>query len=491
MTKLKHSLFVALLAISAISCEDILTDVKPATSLTGDAVLSTAAGVEALRASMYSKIRANFGYTTLYLLGPSALADETRNRPGQSRFDDLNTNSSTDGRTSSLTEWGGTYSIILDANLLINNIPDGVLAAGLKERYRGEALAIRAFAMHHLARTISYEPTQTAARGFDLSIVIRTTPTVIAADADNRPRSTVAEVYTQIRADIAEAKTLLAGVTATNTNNVYANLNFVQALEARVELYAGNWSAASTAAQAAITGSGRSLANTATAVANMFSRATSVETIFRITPNANTEQIGGSNVNNGPAAYTSDQWVAQIPTQKVLGLYAAGDHRLAGWYIPCFNRAGNAAAPGCGTVNTAGVALAKYYGRNTNLSDDLHYMRLGELYLIWAEAAAKAANDPNAGVAPLTTLRTARNAGAVPAGALASMADFENFILEERMRELVGEGHRFYDLKRLGRDIVNVDNSVKIRADSYRMLGYIPAGVISLPGSLITQNPGY
>lgn len=490
MTKLKHSLFVAFLALGVMSCEDILTDVKPSTSLTGETVLSTASGVEALRASMYSKIRANFGYTTLYLLGPSALADETRNRPGQSRFDDLNTNSSTDGRTSSLTEWGGTYSIMLDANLLINSIPDGLFPAATKDRYRGEALAIRAFVMHHLVRTLGYEPTQTAARGFDLGIVLRTTPTIVAADADNRPRSTVAETYTQIRADLAEAKTLLAGVTATNTNNVYANLNFVQALEARVELYAGNWSAASTAAQAAITGSGRSLANTSAAVTNMFARASAVETIFRITPNANTEQIGGSNVNNGPAAYTSDQWVAQIPTQKVLSLYEAGDHRL-GWYIPCFNRAGNAAAAGCPTINTAGLALAKYYGRNTNLSDDLHYMRLGELYLIWAEAAAKAANDPNAGVAPLNTLRAARGASATPAGALTTLAAFEDFILEERMRELIGEGHRFYDLKRLGRDIVNVDNSVKIRADSYRMLGFIPTGVITLPGSLITQNPGY
>lgn len=491
MTKLKHILFISMLSIGVMSCEKILTDVAPAGSLTGDVILNSPDGIIALRASMYSKIRASFGHTTLYLIGPSSIADEMRNRPGQSRFDALNTAGSDDGRTDGLTDWGNAYSIILDANILINSIPDGVVTDALRDRYRGEAFAIRAFMMHHLVRTIGYEPTQTAAQGFDLGIVIRTNPTFTIPDADNRPRSTVAETYAQIRADIAEAKTLLATYPANNTNNVYANLNFVQGLEARVELYAGNWAAAAAAAQAAITGSGRSLANTATAVAGMFSRASSVETLFRIIPNANTEQIAGSNVNNGPAAYTSDQWVAQIPTQKVLNLYEAGDHRRAGWYIPCFNRAGNAAAPGCNSVNTGALALAKYYGRNGNLSDDLHYMRLGELYLIWAEAAAKDAGSPAAGVGPLNDLRAARGASVTPPSALLSLTAFEDFILEERMRELIGEGHRFYDLKRLGRDIVNIDGSPKIRADSYRMLGYIPAGVVALTGSQIVQNPGY
>jgi hypothetical protein len=133
-------------------------------------------------------------------------------------------------------------------------------------------------------------------------------------------------------------------------------------------------------------------------------------------------------------------------------------------------------------------------------------MRTAELYLILAEAQAKGGDLP-AGVQALNTLREARNASTYSTGDFANLTEFEDEILDERMRELFAEGHRFYDLKRLGRDIPNAVNpdgdvlpignqEIKMRGDSYRVLARIPDGVIStsiVDGAepLVIQNPGY
>lgn len=492
MKVFKHTLIALLVAVSATSCEEWIVDVEPSTSLSGEVVLNSADGVAAVRASMYSKMRASFDFTTEYFIGASSQADELRLRPTRTRFQDLNIITDNDGNTTGIATWGDAYNVIQDANLLISAVPEGVVPAATLDRYRGEALAIRAFVMHHMVRSLGYEPTQTAARGFDLGIVLRTEPTLTVDDADIRPRSTVAEVYTQIRNDLRDAEALLAGVAPTNANNVFANVSFVQGVAARVELYAGNWAQARDKAAAAIASSGRSLASTAAAVDGLFNPAGASEAIFRVVVDPATEPIAGSNINSGPAGYTSDQWVAQIPTQKLMALYEAGDHRL-GWYETCRIRAqNNQAVTNCAPTNTGNLMITKFYGAKGNFADDLPYMRLAELYLIQAEATAKAANSADAGLTALNALRTARNASTVAAGTFASLTAFEDYILEERMRELVAEGHRFFDLKRLGRDIPNTaPNSIKLRFDSHRMLGYIPAGVVSLSEGQILQNPGY
>ncbi|MFU8859745.1 MAG: RagB/SusD family nutrient uptake outer membrane protein [Cyclonatronaceae bacterium] len=494
MKKLKLSKYIAVtvLLLAFTGCNDILEKVEPSTSVSGEVALTSPDAVRAIRASMYSKIRASFDHTTEYMVGPGAFADETRNRPGSTRFSNLNQAFGTSG-LAHLGNWGESYDIIQDANLLIGAIEPGVLPDADLNRFRGEAYAIRAYVMHHLARTYGYEPGRTGQgpeADWNLSVIIRTEPTLDLSDADKRPRSTVSDVYAQMLADLQQAKTLLAGV---NANNTFVTEAFVDAVTARVNLYAGNWAAASTAAQAAITNSGRPLVNTADGVAGMFyeNDGNHPEAILKLIVDPNTEPIGGSNVNNGLAAYTSDQWVAQIPTQFVIDKYEAGDYRLAGWYRDCLtNQTTGAAANGCADINDLAAAVTKWNGRKGNLADDIPLIRVAEMYLIWAEAAAKAANNPASGQAPLAALRTARNAGAVPASALANMTAFEDFILDERIRELIVEGHRFWDLKRLGRDVRNPDDTIKMFANAYRILAPIGAALINV-NELLVENPGY
>jgi starch-binding outer membrane protein, SusD/RagB family len=481
---------VAILLAGLMGCNDILENVEPPTSVSFEVALSNADAVLAVRASMYSAMRASFDYTTQLMIGPGALADETYNRPGSTRFNNLNEAIGTSG-TVHLTAFGSSYGIIRNANLLIGGIQPGAVTDAQANQFRGEALAIRSFAYFNLARTYGYEPGRTGMgpqANWNQSAILRLVPTLDIAQAAPQARATVDEVYAQILSDLAEAKTLLAGQ---NANNAYVTEAFIDGLRARVNLYAGNWAAAATAAQAAISNSGRSLVNTAAGVNTMFNQR-NPEALFEIVVNPNTEPIGGNNTNDGLAAYTSIQWVAQVPTNAVVSLYDAADFRLLGWYDDCVTaqRGLGAAAVGCDAINTISSSLTKWNGYKGNLADDIPYMRVGEMYLIWAEAAAKAANSPASGQTPLQALRDARNAGPIPASALTSMQAFEDFILQERMRELIGEGHRFYDLKRLGRDIPNRNGTIKIRADSYRILAPFGTGAQNV-NPLLVENPGY
>lgn len=495
MKKLKIIKYVVItvLIVAFSGCTDILEDVDPSTSLSGDLALTSPAGVDAVRTSMYSKLREAFSYTTEYFVGPSAFADETRFRPGSGRYEELNNATGTSG-VDNIGNWGDSYNIIQDANLLIGGVEEGVLDSETLNQYRGEAYAIRAFVYHSLVRAYGYEPgnfSMGPEGNWDTGVVIRTEPVITLNDVDNRPRSSVPEVYEQIFSDLNQAKSLLAG---RNTDNTYVTEAFVDGVAARANLYAGNWAEAASSAQNAINNFTGGLQNTEATVANMFNENLGghPEALFKIVVNPDTENSTGGNtfVNNGPAGYTSDQWVAQLPTQFLIDKYSEGDYRL-GWYQPCAEAQRIGSPPSsCDAINTSGFSIIKFNGVKGNAVDDLPYIRVAEMYLIWAEAAAKANNSPAAGIAPLQQLRDARNAGPVPNAALGNITAFEDEILDERMRELAVEGHRFFDLKRLGRDIRNPDGSIKMRADSYRILAPIGDGLINVNPELV-ENPGY
>ena len=78
-----------------------------------------------------------------------------------------------------------------------------------------------------------------------------------------------------------------------------------------------------------------------------------------------------------------------------------------------------------------------------------HVIRLADVYLIRAEAMAEIAQDPSQGNADINSLRT-RVGMADFDGTGLSMTDFRSALLAERSAELSMEGHRFFDLTRLG-----------------------------------------
>lgn len=127
---------------------------------------------------------------------------------------------------------------------------------------------------------------------------------------------------------------------------------------------------------------------------------------------------------------------------------------------------------------------------------DFPVIRLAEMYLIATEAAWR--QNKNAAAAEyINVLRTRAAITGKEAEMQITPADITlDFILEERARELVGEKHRWYDLKRTGTLIervrkYNLDAAPNIR--EMHLVRPIPQTQIDRGGNPreFAQNPGY
>lgn len=500
----------AILAMTLLliqGCDSIVEDTEPSTAVSQEVALSTRDAVLGIRASMYDRMHgSNAGdndasdMTTDWLLGPSALADNTFFRGNQGRHQELNLNDVRDGVGTAA--YDDLYALINDANILINGIEEGVLPEAEANKFRAEARFMRALALHHAVRIFGYDPdgqggvvspNSGPGAGFDLGVVIRTTPTLGVADATPKARSTVPEVYDQILSDLNDALSTFEGL----PDDVKEGSPFLpseastQALLARVNLYQRSWAEADTRAQSAIdlAGSlfGSSLAEPSELMAIFDETTSNPEAIFTIATNPSTESAG---VNEAISAYTSIQWVAQLPTQDLIDLYEEGDARLDAWYEPCFDEVDGVAETGCEQINDQGFELHKYASEQgvSFFADDYIHLRIAEMVLIQAEARLNT-SGPDAAIARLNDLRAQRSASALSVGSFDAAYDA---ILAERRRELVAEGHRFFDLKRLGRDIRKAPGTGRedVPFNDFRILDDLPPDQLTVNTELV-QNPGY
>lgn len=148
----------------------------------------------------------------------------------------------------------------------------------------------------------------------------------------------------------------------------------------------------------------------------------------------------------------------------------------------------------------------------TGSTHDIILARLGETYLVAAEAYVKM-NQPDKAKVKVDALRKrATQAGydlSVPVSDLTGEAGID-FILDERARECAGEYHRWMDLKRTGRLIEYVANGTyngktcraynpdKIKVADFmgndgnvKMLRPIPLDAINKNKGEVAQNPGF
>lgn len=472
-------MMVALAMVSLSACN---LDVEDKTALTAELSLPNVAAFDNVLVAAYARVNDFDFYGRDTQLQGDILADNfyVRNLSGRYQGEELNLEGA------HFSRWG-VYTMINDCNIVLGRIDDPAVAGAqaLKDQYKGEAYFLRALAYHELLRSYSYEPGQEV-DGFDLGVVHRTVPIIGFAGVTDLPRSTVAEGYALLESDLNNAIDLLPVQVAGNVHRFRARKAAAQALLARVLLYEGKYAEAADAADAALAGTTAILVTAPNYVAS-FSATPHPESIFEseITA-ADWNTVDGA--NNSLQSYTQNTvpgFFTVSPSAQFEALVAEDPADIRNNIIIT-----SPAALGDGSGNPR--ILLKWNGEKGVFLENVPVIRYSEVLLTAAEAKARSNDEPGA-QADITAFRANRVPGA-PAVTATGQALID-IIMRERRLELIGEGHRYFDLKRLGLPITKATESIAKGAEdlpysNYKVLARIPASEVRISNQL-EQNPDY
>jgi hypothetical protein len=459
----------------ATACSDRLEILDPDT-LPPEVALASFSGYQSLMLSGYNRINDFTWYGQQGMIHPEIMADNVdfANRTGRYESEYVNAVRAHMGRWD---RWGG----INDANIIYNrvdNVEDGT--AGEKNGLKGEALFIRALNYHELAKVYGYEPGKESS-GFNLTVPLKIQPTEGVSDAFV-PQTRVAnsELYSQLVSDLTESASLLSSNPA-GSFPYRASAASAYALLSRVQLYKGDYAAAAAAAQQAISAA-TSLGTALTSgenYMNSWAAAPHPESIFESEiRTADWNSVDG--VNNSLHSLTmnttpSAQFILVGSPELISAIESEdGDIRRGLW------------------VDAAGIPAGsqmctKWRGEAGDFRENVPVIRISEMYLTAAEGLARSNNDSGARTI-YNQFREARGLAATSASGQALI----NLIMKDRRVEFAMEGHRWFDLKRLGMDITKTAASAQptLAYSDFRLLSFLPESELNLDDAL-TQNPGY
>ena len=331
--------------------------------------------------------------------------------------------------------------------------------------YVAQCYAMKALANYYLVNLFAY-PYSAGTDNLGLPLV-KDEPIEAFETID---RATVGETYTQITDDIAAAEAALDEALAGGASDpgaFYMGAMGIEALKARVYMSMGRYADAETAAKNAIrlkgTGDGTGSDNTPnkdTYLSMWTSLAVTDEDLFTIAKNES-DNLSANALNTLYGSYLCTL------SNYTLGLYDDADYRLELVSRP---------------------SIGKYQGLSTSAAtSNIPIFRKSEMSLIIAEVEAR--NGHIAEAQKYLYYTAKRNEAITGADQLPdNTADLLAFISDERVREFAGEGHRFYDARRMG-DQVELAISAQ-PFDIAKFVFPIPADEINA-GFCTQQNEGW
>lgn len=476
------------------SCSDFL-DVKPTHAADASESIKTAADAQVVIRGLMSKLASGSYYGRNFpLYGDVKGGDFTITSQGRG-YDYLyvfNHGAETNNYSST---WIQGYNCIAQINNLLEQI-DAIKATGSTEnfdQYIGQAKTARALIYFDLVRLYGepYNENKTA-----LGVPITLTSLEYTAQPS---RNTVEEVYTQVLKDLTDAEPLLPKTKSNGFINFYAN----KALQARVNLFKDDFDAAFTAAEEVITPNAYTLYSNANWVGSWATQFGS-ESIFELAILPSEGDLG----NTSLGAYYRRR--GDPNTTIALGYFTASTP-----FINLLNEDPTDVRKGIMTrdeTSTTRIGSLYKYSGSTDVSAasgkgdgkgnttavNIKVIRLSEVYLIAAEAALRK-NTPDLAKAA-SYLQEIRKRSAGLAAATAATVSLD-MIANERSKELLGEGHRFFDMMRWNKTITfddglsalsTIHRQGTIDRTFFKTILPIPISEINANQEIKKQqNPGY
>jgi hypothetical protein len=439
-TKIFNIIAIAVIGLTTVSCNNFL-DMQPSNSSNAENAIATTSDAQVMINGIMRAMTTSSYYGRNFLMyGDAKGGDFTIYQQGRG-LDALYTfnHSATSNSFSGL--WTTGYNCILQINNLLENI-DKIATSGdtSYDKYKGEALTLRAMIYFDLVRLYG-EPYNLDKSSYGVPLVTKT------LDADAQPtRASVEEVYTQILSDLNAGKTLLAENKKQENGYIgyYGNL----AEQARVKLYMENYDGALTDAEEIIN-SGKFTLYTPAQWVSSWSKQFGTESIFELAVYSTEADLGTTSLGyylmkrglkNGASGWfmASDYFLNRL----------AEDPTDVRWGVMSEDETGATHLGSC--TKYIGGPDMEGDGKDTPTAVNIKVMRLSEIYLIAAEAALHASSpDATKAAKYLNAIRC--RAPKLAAATASTITD--DMILDERSKELFGEGQRFFDLIRKNKTI--------------------------------------
>lgn len=447
----------AALAFFAASCS--FTDLTPTDQIDDSMIFSSVDALEQTVNGAYGKM------SVKQLISVSAVLSDDVSKGGQNggAGDDTFQWTYTTSTGDHTSVWSSYYGVINEVNRILKG-SENVTPTDKDEEVRknnciGTAKFLRAYnALQLLLFFSDIEDMDSYGIPYTKEPVVLETP----------GRNSVKECFEYIITDLTEARSLLS--VATPTDPAYISQTAVDALLARVYLYKHDYANAYNYAN-------KVLETVPVAGMNSYEKIWSDESnddiIWKLKRFSGQETIG-------TIFWQGDNSSSFEASNEIIACYPSGDIRKDIFTGEGPDREGV-------LVNR----VNKYKGTPANVGlADGKMLRASEMKLIMAEAKARTEGGLSDANAILNDFRALRIVGWTDKAY--SESEILDEILLERRRELCYEGHRFFDMRRFGKDMTKPTIKKTLEKGNFRWLMPIPLAELQGNAEIAKQqNKGY
>ncbi|MEG1332226.1 MAG: RagB/SusD family nutrient uptake outer membrane protein [Bacteroides sp.] len=471
------------------SCTGDWLNLNPSTSVTSEQAVSTLNDAQTALNGIYRLAASHSYYGDNYLYYADCRGEDVQARiskgAGRRVSPYYEFNVTADDAFNVTRVWNQPYIVIHQANSLIEKIDAGkVITDNTTElnRIKAEALSMRGLALFHLTQLFGMP--YTLNNGSSLGVAIETTTT---PPTHQPTRNTVAECYAQVIKDMEQALPHLSN----SKHDGYQNIWSVKALLSRIYLNMNNNAQALKYAKEVINNGGIYTLFTHDEYPRVWGKDFNSESLFEFYYTLS-EPAGGSGGEGAPMVYADNtkDWNNLVLTKAFLDLLNEDPKDVRHTLTRLPEKPTEDVEP----IQSAGHPkyLIKYPGKTGDVTtgnpqdNDICVIRLSEVYLNAAEAAFKLGNSEEA----LTYLNAIVTRSNPEKSVAASQLTLER-ILQERRRELVGEGQAFFDYLRNGKSVSRIGgwHLPTLSVQAATITPSDPRVVLPIPQAEIDANP--